>query len=142
MKYLQQLKDDLLNQFNDQLTADKVHLFIVNGELSSTSSDISYIGRFLFIDCRDGDPFSLLTYIRKWFESQGYAVPDLNFNCEVIDAETYDLEIDIGLVDKLVISDDGSYHQCPPKVWSEALNDFVTVEFAESMKGKEYELLL
>lgn len=131
MKYLQQLKDDLLNQFNDQLTADKVHLFIVNGELSSTSSDISYIGRFLFIDCRDGDPFSLLTYIRKWFESKGYAVPDLNFNCEVIDAETYDLEIDIGLVDKLVISDDGSYHQCPPKVYSESLGDWVAVDVAQ-----------
>ena len=36
MKYLQQLKDDLLTKFESQLTADKVHLFLVNGELAST----------------------------------------------------------------------------------------------------------
>ncbi|WP_186473986.1 phage tail protein [Psychrobacter sp. KCTC 72983] len=133
MKYLQQLKDDLLTNFAAKITADKVHLFLVNGELPSNKGDINYIARFLFIDCRDNDPFSLITYIRKWFESKGYPVPDLNFDCEVIDAETYDLTIDIGLMDKLVISEDGSYHQCPPKVWSEALGDFVTKDIADAV---------
>ena len=134
MKYLQQLKDDLLTRFAAQLTNDKVHLFIVNGELSSASSDINYIARFLFIDCRDGDPFSLLTYIRKWFESKGYPVPDLNFDSEIIDAETYDLTIDIGLTDKLVVSDNGGYSLCAPKVWSDVLGNFVTENVKDAVE--------
>lgn len=132
MKYLQQLKDDLLDKFESQINPEKAHLFLVNGELPSNSGDINYVARFLFIDCRDGDPFSLLTYIRKWFESKGYPVPDLNFDCEVIDAETYDMTIDIGLMDKLVINNDGDYHLCPPKVWSDELGDWVTKIVADS----------
>ncbi|ALF60331.1 phage tail protein [Psychrobacter urativorans] len=134
MKYLQQLKDDLLTNFATQLTADKVHLFLVNGELASNSGDINYTARFLFIDCRDSDPFSLMTYIRKWFESKGYAVPDLNFDSEIIDAETYDLTVDIGLIDKLVVRDDGSYSLCPPKVWSDMLGDFVTKNVKDAVE--------
>lgn len=134
MKYLQQLKDDLLTNFESQLTADKVHLFLVNGELPFNSGDINYIARFLFIDCRDGDPFSLMTFIRKWFQSKGYAIPDLNFDSEIIDAETYDLTVDIGLVDKLVVSDDGSYSLCPPKVWSDVLDDFVTKDVKDAVE--------
>lgn len=132
MIYLQQLKDDLLTKFSAQLTADKVHLFLVNGELSSNSGDINYIARFLFIDCRDNDPFSLMTFIRKWFELKGYPVPDLNFDSEIIDAETYDLTIDIGLMDKLVPVGAGDYHICPPKVYSEALGDWVDKSVADS----------
>ncbi len=126
MKYLQQLKDDLLVKFESQLTADKVHLFLVNGELASNVGDITYTARFLFIDCRDNDPFGILTFIRKWFQSKGYAVPDLNFDSEIIDAETYDLSVDIGLVDKLVINEAGDYHLCPPKIWCEELGNWVT----------------
>ena len=133
MKYLQQLKDDLLAKFAAQLTADKVHLFLVNGELSSNSGDINYIARFLFIDCRDNDPFSLMTFIRKWFESKGYPVPDLNFDSEIIDAETYDLTVDIGLVDKLVINEAGDYHLCLPKIWSDSLEDWVTKDVADAV---------
>lgn len=134
MRYLQQLKDDLLTNFAAQLTADKVHLFLVNGELASNSGDINYIARFLFIDCRDGDPFSLMTFIRKWFQSKGYAIPDLNFDSEIIDAETYDLTVDIGLVDKLVVSDDGGYSLCPAKVWSDVLDDFVTKDVKDAVE--------
>ena len=133
MKYLQQLKDDLLAKFAAQLTADKVHLFLVNGELSSNSGDINYIARFLFIDCRDNDPFSLMTFIRKWFESKGYPVPDLNFDSEIIDAETYDLTVDIGLVDKLVINEAGDYHLCLPKIWSDSLEEWVTKDVADAV---------
>ena len=133
MKYLQQLKDDLLAKFAAQLTADKVHLFLVNGELASNSGDINYIARFLFIDCRDNDPFSLMTFIRKWFESKGYPVPDLNFDSEIIDAETYDLTVDIGLMDKLVINESGDYQLCPPKVWSDALDNWVTKDIADAV---------
>ncbi len=133
MKYLQQLKDDLLAKFAAQLTADKVHLFLVNGELSSNSGDITYIARFLFIDCRDNDPFGLMTFIRKWFQSRGYPVPDLNFDSEIIDAETYDLTVDIGLVDKLVINEAGDYHLCLPKIWSDSLEDWVTKDVADAV---------
>ena len=133
MKYLQQLKDDLLAKFESQLTADKVHLFLVNGELPSNSADMNYIARFLFIDCRDGDPFSLMTFIRTWFDSKGYKVPDLNFDSEIIDSETYDLTVDIGLVDKLVINEEGDYHLCPPKIWSDALGDWVTIDVARAV---------
>ncbi|WP_201556284.1 phage tail protein [Psychrobacter sp. 72-O-c] len=132
MKYLQQLKDDLLVKFESQINPEKAHLFLVNGELPANSGDINYVARFLFIDCRDGDPFSLLTYIRKWFESKGYPVPDLNFDCEVIDAETYDMTIDIGLMDKLVINVSGDYNLCPPKIWSDAFGDWVTQDVADS----------
>ena len=133
MKYLQQLKDDLLAKFAAQLTADKVHLFLVNGELPSNSGDINYIARFLFIDCRDNNPFGLMTFIRKWFESKGYPVPDLNFDSEIIDAETYDLTVDIGLMDKLVINESGDYHLCPPKVWSDALDNWVAKDIADAV---------
>ncbi len=132
MKYLQQLKDDLLTKFESQLTADKVHLFLVNGELASNVGDIAYTARFLFIDCRDNDPFGILTFIRKWFQSRGYPVPDLNFDSEIIDAETYDLSVDIGLVDKLVIDEAGDYHLCPPKIWSEELGNYVTKNEADA----------
>lgn len=135
MKYLQQLKDDLLARFESQLTADKVHLFLVNGELPSNSADMNYIARFLFIDCRDGDPFSLMTFIRKWFDSKGYKVPDLNFDSEIIDSETYDLTVDIALTDKLVINNDGNYHLCPPKVWSEVFGNWVTKDLAEAVES-------
>lgn len=131
MIYLQQLKDDLLAKFAAQLTADKVHLFLVNGELPSNSGDINYVARFLFLDCRDSNPFSLMTFIRKWFELKGYPVPDLNFDSEIIDAETYDLTVDIGLMDKLVIDNSGDYHLCPPKVYSESLGDWVSPEIAK-----------
>lgn len=133
MIYLQQLKDNLLTKFQSELTADKTHLFIVNGELSANSSDINYIARFLFIDCRSNDPFNILTYIRYWFEQSGRLVPDLNFDSEIIDAETYDLTVDIGLMDKLVIDESGDYHLCPPKVYSETLGDWVYPELAKTM---------
>lgn len=133
MIYLQQLKDNLLTKFQSELTADKTHLFIVNGELSANSSDINYIARFLFIDCRSNDPFNILTYIRYWFEQSGRLVPDLNWDAEVIDAETYDLTIDIGLMDKLIATGEGDYHLCPPKVYSETLGDWVSPELAKTM---------
>lgn len=133
MIYLQQLKDNLLTKFQSELTADKTHLFIVNGELSANSSDINYIARFLFIDCRSNDPFNILTYIRYWFEQSGRLVPDLNWDAEVINAETYDLTIDIGLMDKLIATGEGDYHLCPPKVYSETLGDWVSPELAKTM---------
>lgn len=132
MIYLQQLKDDLLTKFESELTPDKTHLFIVNGELSANSGDINYIARFLFIDCRSNDPFNILTYIRYWFEKSGRPVPDLNWDAEVIDAETYDLTIDIGLMDKLVPVREGDYSLCPPKIYSDTLGDWVSPEVAKA----------
>ncbi len=125
MQYLITLKDDLINAF-DVLTPDKVSLFIVNGEMTKTSSDVSYIARFLFVDCRLSKPFNLLGYIRKWFERHNMTIPDVNFSSEIIDLETYDLEIDIGLMDNLIISDDGTDTQiCYNPVWSDKLGAFI-----------------
>ncbi len=125
MQYLYTLKDDLINAF-DVLTPDKVSLFIVNGEMANSSSNISYIARFLFLDCRVQNPFNLLGFIRKWFESHNMEIPNINFASEIIDLETYDFEIDINLMDSLAISDNGmDTLVCYPPVWSDKLGAFV-----------------
>lgn len=125
MQYLITLKNDLISAF-DGLTPDKVSLFIVNGEMAKTSNNVSYIARFLLLDCRLPNPFAVVGYIKHWFESHNLTVPDLNFSSEVIDLETYDLEIDLGLTDKLIISDNGKQVQiCYSPVWSERLGTFI-----------------
>lgn len=124
MKYLYTLKDNLINSFTT-LTPDKTFLLIVNGELAKTSSQVHYIARFIFTDCREDDPFLLLTFIRQWFASRALDIPDLSFDCDVIDLESYDLQIDIALFDKLNIASDGSYAVCLPPVWSDELGTFI-----------------
>ncbi len=125
MKYLINLKNDLIETFNG-LTAEKVSLFIVNGEMSKTNTDVNYIARLLLIDCRLPEPFAVLGFIRKWFENHSMPIPDINFSSEIINHETYDFEIDISLTDNLTLSADGTKTQiCFDPVWSEALGDFV-----------------
>lgn len=129
MKYLITLKNDLIAAF-DGLTPDKTMLQLVNGELKPDSSTVNYIARFTLIDCRLPDPFLVIAFIRTWFNQRFYDVagvnqPSLNFDCDVIDLETYDIQIDIGLTDKLNIDNDGSYTICPPLVWSEQVGGFI-----------------
>lgn len=124
MKYLYTLKDNLINSFTT-LTPDKTFLLIVNGELAKNSSQVNYIARFILTDCREDDPFLLLTFIRQWFASRALDIPDLSFDCDVIDLESYDLQIDIALFDKLNIASDGSYAVCLPPVWSDELGTFI-----------------
>lgn len=129
MRYLIDLKNDLIHYF-DEVTADKVSLMLVNGELLGSSYSVSYIARFILIDCKLPDPFHVLTFIRTWFADRAMTVPDLNFDCDVIDLESYDLQIDIGLSDKLNIADDGQYTICPNLVWSDAVGAFISSSIA------------
>ncbi len=125
MKYLINLKNDLIETF-DSLTAEKVHLSVLNGEMKKESTDVNYISRFLLIDCRLPEPFAVLGFIRKWFENHSMPIPDINFSSEIINHETYDFEIDISLTDNLTLSADGTKTQiCFDPVWSDKLGTFI-----------------
>ena len=124
MKYLIDLKTDLLARF-DELTGDNTQLQIVNGEIGKDSTTVNYIARFILIDCRLPSPFDVLGFIRVWFDSHAMPVPQLNFDCDVIDLETYDLQIDIALADKLNIAIDGTTTVCYPLVWSDELGTYI-----------------
>lgn len=124
MKYLITLKNDLLARF-PELTGDNTQLQIVNGELGKDTHTVNYIARFILLDCRLPSPFDVLDFIRVWFEGRSLDTPQLNFDCDVIDLETYDLQIDIALSDKLNIATDGTTTICYPLVWSEALGTFI-----------------
>lgn len=124
MKYLIHLKNDLLERF-PELTGDDTQLQIVNGELSKDSQNIAYIARFILLNCRLASPFDILGFIRVWFDDRELDTPQLNFDCDVIDLETYDLQIDIALSDKLSIASDGTTTICYPLVWSEELSTFI-----------------
>lgn len=137
MFYLHKLKDDLLSNFQ-QITADKTFLQIVNGDLPSNSNIIKYMARFIFTDCRIADPFHVMTYIRHWFSNYSLPIPDINFDCDVIDLETYDLQIDILLNDKLNIQADGSYTVCPSQVWSNTVGGFVSSNIVTPMDLGQY----
>lgn len=124
MKYLISLKNDLLTRF-PELTGDDTQLQIINGELPHDSSTIHYIARFYLLNCRIAHPFDVLGYIRKWFEQHGKPIPKLAFDCDVIDLETYDLQIDISLDDKLNFAEDGTANLCDDLVWSDKAGTFV-----------------
>ncbi len=124
MKYLVDLKNDLLDRFTE-LTGDNTQLQIVNGELGKDTTTVNYIARFIMIDCRLPIPFDVLGFIRVWFASRSLDTPQLNFDCDVIDLESYDLQIDIALSDKLNIANDGTTTICYPLVWSEELSTFI-----------------
>lgn len=125
MKYLIDLKNDLLAQF-DELTGDKTYLQIVNGNMPFNTQTVSYIARFVLVDCRLAEPFTVLAFIRQWFSTRGRTIPDLNFDCDVIDLESYDLQIDIGLTDKLAFLPNGGVNICPEPVWSDEAGTFIS----------------
>lgn len=124
MKYLIDLKNDLLARF-PELTGEDTKLQIVNGELSKDSQTVIYIARFILLNCRLANPFDILGFIRVWFDDRELDTPQLNFDCDVIDLETYDLQVDISLADKLNIATDGSTTICYPVVWSDKLGRFI-----------------
>lgn len=123
MNYLINLKKDLINSF-DGLEPDKVQLHLVNGELGASAPVVKYIARFVLLDCRIATPFDVLAFIRGWFDAHGHPVPDIHFGCEVIDLESYDLQIDLGLSDKIIITD-GRALICPPPIWSDGVGTFI-----------------
>lgn len=136
MKYLIELKNDLIQHFDD-LTPDKVTLQLVNGEIAKNSYTVQYIARFTLQDCRLASPFDVLMFIKSWFKSQQKDEPDLNFDCEVIDLESYDLQIDLALFDKLLVKKDGTTEVCLPPVWSDTADTFVSGAIAKPPKPKK-----
>lgn len=106
-----------------KLTIDKTHLFIVNG--SYKDGYLDYTARLLFLDCRS-EPIIILSTIKKWLrenhrhnDANGNEI-ELSFNCELVDADTFDLEIDFPQRDKINLNDDG-YTICKHHIWDEQL---------------------
>lgn len=119
---------------NDQLphlTADKCHLFIVNG--TQAKGIIEYTVRFLLLDYRS-DPIEVLMLIRRWLKLHHLHLDttgndlQISFSSEIIDNDTFDLEIDFVQHDKIVLDTHG-YHLCPTLVWNDLKGGFVPVEF-------------
>jgi hypothetical protein len=106
------------------LSADKLHLLVVNGDM--THSALSYTIRILLLDYR-ADPLLPLVLVNRWLQAKHRdepQLPKIKFSSEVIDKNTFDLEIDIPMTDKLV--DNGTaYHLCPPTYWDDTAGDFV-----------------
>lgn len=106
------------------LAADKLHVLVVNGDLQH--SVMTYTIRILLIDYR-GDPLLPMVLINRWLKAKHRDEPELprlKFSSEVIDKNTFDLEIDIPMADKLV--DDGtSFHVCPPLYWDDNSMSFI-----------------
>lgn len=109
------------------LSTDKCHLLIVNGSFAEGYLD--YTARLLLVDFR-GDPVQVLTVVRSWLEQnkrhKDKADNDisLSFSSEVIDNDTFDLEVDFPQREKVVFNDQ-DYHICRDPVWDEALGRFV-----------------
>lgn len=124
MQHLAELKK-YIHQKIPRLTEDKTHLFIVNGDYSK--NHLEYTARLLFLDCRH-DPIFILNIIKIWLENnRRHLSPSgthiqLNFSCEIIDTNTYDLEIDFLQYDDLNINPDtGEYVFCDDTAHDEFL---------------------
>lgn len=117
-----------LAQHLPNLAADKCHLIIVNGTFAEGYMD--YTARLLLLDYR-GDPIHVLTVIRSWLEQHNRhkdkADKDisLSFSSEVIDTDTFDLEVDFPQSEKVVFNNDG-YHICSDPIWDDDLGKFVS----------------
>ena len=121
MKKLAELKA-YLTQKQPILTDDKIHIFIING--SYVGGYLNYTARLLFLDCRI-DPILILALIKNWLRENGRHLDttqineiELSFSSEVIDTETFDLEIDFPQRDKLNVTSD-TYSICPTLVWDD-----------------------
>jgi hypothetical protein len=103
------------------LTADKIHLFIVNGGLKDGYLD--YTARLLFLDCRI-NPISILSVIKTWLQDNNLHRDaanneiSLNFSSEIIDTQTFDLEVDFPQREKINIKDN-DYSTCKDWVWDD-----------------------
>lgn len=128
MKSLAPLKSYLIEQL-PQMTADKCHLMIVNGK--TESGYLEYTARLLFLDYRS-DPLEVMACIMVWLRQKHRHLDnsqneiELSFSSEIIDNDTFDLEIDFPQREKVVFSDTG-YFICPDLVWSDAEDKFVPV---------------
>lgn len=121
MKKLAELKA-YLTQKQSILTDDKIHIFIING--SYVDGYLDYTARLLFLDCRI-DPILILALIKNWLRENGRHLDttqineiELSFSSEVIDTETFDLEVDFPQRDKLNVTSE-TYSICPTLVWDD-----------------------
>ncbi|NIE97435.1 hypothetical protein F3J02_13260 [Acinetobacter sp. Tr-809] len=125
MQALVQLKPFLIERL-PLMSADKCHPLIVNG--TQKDGYIDYTARILILDYR-GDPIEVIMLIRSWLESKNLHLDpagkdiQLSFNSEIIDSDTFDLEIDFPQRDKVIFSEN-EYHVCPPLVWSDVKGGF------------------
>ncbi|ATU46265.1 hypothetical protein CS557_12540 [Acinetobacter junii] len=125
MKALIPLKQFLSERF-PMMTADKCHLLIVNGAFKE--GYLEYTARLLILDYR-ADPIQVIVALREWLKSKNLHLDatgkdiQISFNSEVIDTETFDLEIDFPQRDKIV-AEGNDYHVCPPLVWDDLKGGF------------------
>lgn len=109
------------------MSADRCHLLIVNGQV--VDGIMSYTVRLLLLDYKFA-PLQVLSQIRKWLKDNNRLLDlagkevQLSFSSEVIDHETFDLEIDFPQSDKVILEGD-DFHICGRMVWDEALMIFV-----------------
>ncbi|ASN71634.1 hypothetical protein 2F1_33 [Uncultured Caudovirales phage clone 2F_1] len=126
MKALIPLKSYLSEKI-PTLSADKCHLLIVNG--TQAKGYLEYTARLLFLDFR-GDPIEVIMLIRNWLKAHNLNLDStgqdvlLSFSSEVIDTDTFDLEIDFPQRDKVVMNENGP-HICPQMVWSDKHGKFI-----------------
>lgn len=121
MKKLAELKA-YLTQKQPILTDDKIHIFIING--SYVGGYLDYTARLLFLDCRI-DPILILALIKNWLRENGRHLDttqineiELSFSSEVIDTDTFDLEVDFPQRDKLNVTSE-TYSICPTLVFDD-----------------------
>ena len=111
------------------LSADKCHLLIVNG--TQNEGYLDYTARLLFLDYR-ADPLEVLAKVKQWLRLQHRHLNankdeiQLSFSSEIIDTNTFDLEIDFPQREKIIINDEG-YHLCPEQIWSDYHGQFIAV---------------
>ncbi len=126
MKHLQHLRSYIIANL-PKITPDKFFLSVDNGQYDD--GQMHYKVKMLMIDYR-ADPFFVLILVNRWLRQTGRliqpsVVPVIGFDCELVDSETFDLEVTIPLQDKIV--DDGAegYEICVTPIWDEGLGRFV-----------------
>jgi len=126
MQHWVDLQQHLSNNLPN-LSKDELRVLVVNGDLQHSA--MTYTIRILLLNYR-GDPLLPIVLINRWLQAKHRDEPDLprlKFSSEVIDKNTFDLEIDIPMTDKLV-DDWTTFHICPPVYWDDAQAAFVQAE--------------
>ena len=135
MQNLAPLKLYLVEQL-PALSADKCHLLIVNG--TQNQGYLDYTARLLFLDYR-ADPLYVLAKIKQWLKQHNRHLSatkeeiQLSFSSEIIDSDTFDLEVDFPQREKIIMNDEG-YNLCPEPIWSDYHGKFIAVGSEEWME--------
>ena len=120
MQHLIALRQHLSESIAD-LSPENLSVLVLNGGLSA--GQLNYTVRIVLIDHR-GDPLQVLALVQHWLDTQHRSSDaQIAFESEVIDHDTFDLQIDLQMRDKMVINPDG-YHLCEETVWIDELGVF------------------